>query len=597
MAAAPASRIDAVLWPVQAPVDVWHTSGKAPLTVTYQFASSQPGDLWYSYGGWTAFTSAQKAAVHSAFAEFQEIINVRFVEVTGSSDPDFNLGRVNMSYGGEGGFTYQYFTNGSGEVTSKTLDSFAVFNRTLGLTSQDDRNLLLHEIGHGLTLKHTGDYDAGGSSAPGPYLPSSEDNNKYSVMSYNDNPDNNAVSNHLMLYDIAALQYRFGANLTTRAGSDTYTGPSGRIQVIWDAGGTDRISASSHSGVVNINLREGAFSSLGAHNNLAIAYGTVIEHASGGSGSDILYGNTINNMLQGLGGNDRLLSSSGNDTLKGGAGRDFMDGGAGLDFVDYRDKGVAVSLVLNGASNAIVKVNGLNEDTVRNSENVLGGTAADTLTGDGYANIFRGGGGKDVLNGAGGLDTADYSDKSLVVSVTLKGSANAVVKVNGVSEDTIRNFENVAGGTKNDILTGDGFANVLTGNGGNDKITGGSGNDTLIGGAGKDVLNGGAGKDLFLLNAALGSSNVDTIAGYSAADDTVRLENAIFKALGGTAGTLATGKFFIGSAAHDADDRIIYNQSTGALIYDSNGNGSGGAIQFAKLSAGLALTHWDFYVV
>jgi Ca2+-binding RTX toxin-like protein len=597
MAAAPANRIDAVLWPIQNPVDIWHTSGQPPLTITFQFASLQPNDMWDSFGGWTAFSGAQKATVRSAFAEFESIINVRFVEVSGATDPDFNLGLVNLGYGGQGGFTYQYFTNGSGHVTSKTFDSYAVFNNTLGLTSQDDRNLVLHEIGHGLMLKHTGNYDAGGGNAPGPYLPTAEENNKYSVMSYNDNPDNNAVSDHLMLYDIAALQYRYGANLTTNTGSNTYTGPSGRIQVIWDAGGTDRISASGQSSAVSIDLREAKFSSIGDHNNLAIAYGVIIENAVGGSGNDTLTGNGVNNWLQGGSGKDRLIGSDGNDTLRGGSGADVLDGGGGVDALDYRDKSVAVSVALNGATGTIVKVNGSNEDTSKNNENVLGGSGADTITGDSLANLVRGGGGKDVLNGSAGVDTADYSDKAAVVSLALNGSASVVVKVNGVNEDTIRNFENATGGSNGDTLVGDSRANVLNGNAGNDKLTGGSGNDTLVGGLGKDTLTGGAGKDLLMFNAALGSSNIDTIVGYSVADDTVRLENAIFKALGAATGTLAAGKFFIGSAARDADDRIIYNQSNGALIYDSNGNGSGGAVQFAKLSAGLSLTHADFYVI
>ena len=47
-----------------------------------------------------------------------------------------------------------------------------------------------------------------------------------------------------MLYDIAALQARFGANMTTRTGNDVYNGPNGNIQAIWDAGGVDTISGS-----------------------------------------------------------------------------------------------------------------------------------------------------------------------------------------------------------------------------------------------------------------------------------------------------------------------------------------------------------------
>ena len=51
------------------------------------------------------------------------------------------------------------------------------------------------------------------------------------------------------------------------------------------------------------------------------------------------------------------------------------------------------------------------------------------------------------------------------------------------------------------------------------------------------------------------------------------------------------------AAAHDADDRIVYNAATGALIYDSNGLATGGAVQFATLAKNLALTNADFVVI
>ena len=81
------------------------------------------------------------------------------------------------------------------------------------------------------------------------------------------------------------------------------------------------------------------------------------------------------------------------------------------------------------------------------------------------------------------------------------------------------------------------------------------------------------------------------------AQDTIRLENVVFAALGAANGVLAAGNFFKGAAAHDADDRIIYNAATGALTYDSNGNAAGGATQFATLARNLALTNADFVVV
>ena len=52
-----------------------------------------------------------------------------------------------------------------------------------------------------------------------------------------------------------------------------------------------------------------------------------------------------------------------------------------------------------------------------------------------------------------------------------------------------------------------------------------------------------------------------------------------------------------GAAAADASDRIIYNSATGALYFDVDGVGGAAQVQFATLTAGLALTAADFTVI
>jgi Ca2+-binding RTX toxin-like protein len=78
--------------------------------------------------------------------------------------------------------------------------------------------------------------------------------------------------------------------------------------------------------------------------------------------------------------------------------------------------------------------------------------------------------------------------------------------------------------------------------------------------------------------------------------DRIALENGIFTALGAT-GALAANAFFVGPAAHDADDRIIYNPANGNLVYDSNGSAAGGATLFATLATNLQLSSADFVIV
>ena len=154
------------------------------------------------------------------------------------------------------------------------------------------------------------------------------------------------------------------------------------------------------------------------------------------------------------------------------------------------------------------------------------------------------------------------------------------------------------------MLTGNAAANLLRAGSGNDKLYGGAGGDTLDGGAdtdfldgelGADTLTGGGGNDFFYFTTALGAGNVDKILDYSVADDQIRIDNAVFTGLAN--GALAAGAFVIGAAAADANDRIIYNSATGALLFDADGTGAIAAVQFATLSTGLAMTAGEFGVI
>jgi hypothetical protein len=82
---------------------------------------------------------------------------------------------------------------------------------------------------------------------------------------------------------------------------------------------------------------------------------------------------------------DTLAGGNGNDTLKGDLGADTLDGAGGVDTADYSDKGSAVVVTLAGGSDATVRVGGVAEDTIRNIENVTGGSASVRWTGDDLA--------------------------------------------------------------------------------------------------------------------------------------------------------------------------------------------------------------------
>jgi serralysin len=60
------------------------------------------------------------------------------------------------------------------------------------------------------------------------------------------------------------------------------------------------------------------------YSNLSIAYNTTVENAIGGSARDVLWGNDVANVLNGMAGDDVIRGFGGNDTLYGGAGNDIF---------------------------------------------------------------------------------------------------------------------------------------------------------------------------------------------------------------------------------------------------------------------------------
>jgi len=153
------------------------------------------------------------------------------------------------------------------------------------------------------------------------------------------------------------------------------------------------------------------------------------------------------------------------------------------------------------------------------------------------------------------------------------GSNNLSIAETAVIEDAI-------GGSGKDVLIGNAWSN---------RLDGGLGNDTLTGG--------GLG-DTFVFKTALGAANVDTITDFVHGIDQIVLDHDIFTALG--VGAIAAGALHIFPSATgtlEADDRIRYNQNTGDLFYDPDGNGVGAIVKIATLTGAPTLTSDDFLVV
>jgi serralysin len=437
----------------------------------------------YHYG----LSATQQGAARSALQSWANVANIVISEV---ADTSTNVGDIRFAwtsvsnqmsdgreYWGWATPPNSYWPSG-GDIWISTLSSGAT-NTDWSVGSQNF-NSLTHELGHALGLKHPFDDN--------PVLPSGQDSGQYTIMSYTDHPHSifrhvtantngnysfsyvNVQPDTPMLYDVAAIQYIYGANLSYRTGDDIYTfDPSTPfIRTLWDAGGTDTISVSNFTKGCVIDLQQGHYSKITIESdplppgysggttptydgtdNLAIAYDCVIENAIGGSGNDTLYGNDINNSLDGGSGNDLIYGNDGNDTLNGGAGNDILYGGAGNDLLDWD---------ANSRSGA------------------------------------------DTMHGGPGDDQYVIDSLSDVV-VELAGEGTDVIwAAQTYSIANVANVENLfLFGTLSVNATGNALANVLRGNDANNILNGGGGNDTLDGGAGNDTLIGGDGTDTVVM--------------------------------------------------------------------------------------------------
>ena len=256
------------------------------------------------------------------------------------------------------------------------------------------------------------------------------------------------------------------------------------------------------------------------------------DHITGLGGQDYLYGNE---------GADFLVGGQGGDELTGGSGADAMFGGEGDDFFDVDDLGDVV-----------------------------------------------------VESGDEGFDFIQAS-----VSYTLGAHVEVLLLWGEAATDGTGNaLDNFLWGSEhNNTLLGLGGNDLLDGSYGDDSLQGGDGDDFLVGGDGADNLTGGDGSDVFSFGTwgtPLGTGDIDTITDFSLGEDTIELDGSIFTSL--SPGALSASAFVIGTAAADASDRIIYNNTTGSVYYDADGNGAEVAVEFAILASLPNLTASDIWV-
>ena len=470
------------------------SSNAAPLTISYSFPwinglsavfsapAGAPYSLDYEQDAPLHFglNTTQQTAATLALTAWSNVANINFQLV---SETTTNVGDIRFAFSsasrlskawGYASYPNWYWPIG-GDVWINA-ENGSDTDWTIGSVNFE---ALMHEVGHALGIKHPFE--------DGVVLSSLLDNSINTIMSYTDindvYPNGGYVNGKYdwltyyinretpMVFDIAAIQYIYGANNNYKTGDDTYTFDSTKpfYKTIWDAGGKDTISVSNFSLACVIDLTPGNYSSLryprpsdtggvavtyDGTNNLGIAFNCIIENAIGGSGNDKLTGNSANNSLDGGSGNDVMYGGAGNDTFDWGAanrgGNDIFYGGIGDD-----------DFVLNSINDSVIEYANEGKDTIwvsftysiaslPNIEILYGiGSSPLNLTGNSADNYLAGGTSDDVIDGGEGLDYVFYyADKFGDCIITTNGSSYTI-KSKTQGTDTLKNVEKLVFADKN----------------------------------------------------------------------------------------------------------------------------------------------------
>jgi Ca2+-binding RTX toxin-like protein len=416
----------------------------------------------------------QQAAARAAFAMLSSLTGLTFTEITDTDTVHANI-RISQTADQDVPSAFGNFPS-----DTKGLAGDIWFGRNnqpyYDLPAKGDWGFatMMHEIGHTMGLKHGhqdyssndlsfyfGTFPRVGTQA----LTPDRDGQAWSLMTYTPAPFTNSnfagekinQPQSYMQYDIAALQYLYGANFNTNNGDSVYTfsqttgemfingvgqgAPVGNkiFLTIWDGGGNDTIDGSNYAGGVTIDLRPGEFSTVDPNqlvNNLA--YQNLVNLAPGNIAMSLLYNNDSRSLIE------NATGGVGNDILIGNTANNILDGGAGSDTAIFTNV-TGVNVTLNDTNTDVIVTHDGETDTLRSIENVQGTLGNDNLTGNSQDNILSGGaGGADTLSGGDGNDRLIGGGFVLVTTLSAPSQPD-ITKPQATNNNSIATAVNTAG--------------------------------------------------------------------------------------------------------------------------------------------------------
>lgn len=367
--------------------------------------------------GYSPFTEEQKIAAEAAIETWDDLIAAEFVNVGDVNVDGWAQGDADILFANTTSGPLQAWAYGPGYPNQYERISSDVWimdpevqadNGWFGF-GEYGATTLIHEVGHTLGFTHPGAYNGSGATTYEDQAEYFQDSTQYTIMSYwspsetggrmydfqNSGGLFDLPAQTPLLHDIALIQAKYGADLTTRVTDTTYgfNATAGINPLydfsqnilphlsIYDAGGEDTIDLSGYTVSQVVDLTPGSFSSIGDTDKTFVEMGQDLrDDFMALFGLDLVedYGYTPEQLV-GLSQSWYYSSLAYSE-----AQTELHTGYADIYTIAYDNVSIAYNTVI---------------------ENAVGGQARDLLRGNDVDNMLDGQGGNDVLIGGEGNDT------------------------------------------------------------------------------------------------------------------------------------------------------------------------------------------------